>query len=51
MTEGRGSVANSSSARSQSHVRLPLNSSRITAGQLRRLSTELGLRRQVQSMT
>ena len=36
-------MANNTSARTQSHVRLPLNSSRITAGQLRQLSTALGL--------
>ena len=43
MADGRGGVANNTSARTQSHVRLPLNTSRITAGQLRRLSTALGL--------
>ena len=43
MAEGRVGVVNNTSARTQSHVRLPLNSSCITAGQLRRLSTALGL--------
>ena len=43
VAEGRGDVVDNTSARVHSHVRLPLNSSRITAGQLRRLSTALGL--------
>ena len=36
-------VVDNTSVRSQSHVCMPLNSSRITAGQLRRLGKALGL--------
>ena len=40
---GQGGVTDNIPARVQSHVRLPLNSSRITAGQLRQLSMTFGL--------
>ena len=36
-------VVDNTSVRSQSHVRMPLNSSHVTAGQLRRLGKALGL--------
>ena len=43
MADPREDVTDNTSTRTQVQVRLPLNSSRITAGQLRRLSTVLGI--------
>lgn len=43
MGESGCDVTDNMSATTQAHVRLPLNLSRITAGQLRRLSMALGL--------
>ena len=43
MAETHADVVDNTSVSIQYHVRLPLNSSRITAGQLRRLGTALGL--------
>ena len=39
----RSNVVDNTSAPSRTHVRLPLNSTRITAGQLRRLGLALGI--------
>jgi len=43
MTESGGSMVDSAPALGRSHVRIPLNSTHITAGQLRRLGLVLGI--------
>ena len=43
MAESGGSMVDSAPASGRSHVRIPLNSMRITAGQLRRLGLALGI--------
>jgi len=43
MAESGGSMVDSAPALGHSHVRIPLNSTRITVGQLRRLGLALGI--------
>jgi len=43
MAESGGSMVDSAPASGRSHVRIPLNSTRITAGQLRHLGLALDI--------